>query len=328
MPLPVGFFAPLAVPAMGAYLVWQNANMATAFGMHMKKGERRIGAMHNDAFLEKNQVTTEQSLIQSQLRDMKAWTAAMPAFFEVARALNIEVIGEFARFFQSAFVALGQLVSGQVVSGEINVKTNNFPTIPGITGPLLPEASAYRTETKEAKKQAAGDLTDYSNVYAEKGTTTLSPKPIPKTLLGASLQYYRSIKTMSAQGVQIQLKLYAQKKLPKSVQIPQVGAELLRRYNEIKNRPATSKYHSPQTFTRNDIPWNTRHIITVRFTSKSSRTTDNLRLALQVMYAQVLKKYKSWGLRKNEIKMTKRHRLVSTKGKKSKTFDYYLSRNG
>ena len=309
MPLPIGFFAPLAVPVMGAYLVWQNANMASAFGLHFKKGERRIGAMPNDAFTEKNRIATEKKLIKMQLDDMKAWTASMPQFFEVARQLIIEVIGEFAKFFGDAAAALAQLVTGQPVSGltgtsVTSTKGQEFPQIPGLNAPLIPGAEAFSNQS--TGPGSIGTLGNYTRVVPErgiiekspavKGEVTKYPNVVP------DMDYWNSIDKMSFSTVSRELKNYARAqdtRVPASArfvrfkyyQYPKIGEKLLARFNELKSKPE-SKPHYIQQQTRNNYPWNqTQNIQVSTGVGNAIRQSEILTLVLQSGYALMRKKY-------------------------------------
>ena len=321
MPLPIGFFAPLAVPAMGAYLTWQNANMASAFGTHYKKGERRVGAMPNEAFAKENYAKTEKMLIDQQFKDMQMWTAAMPQFFQVARQLNIEIIGEFSKFLGDALAAFAQFVTGQTVTGLSGNHGVSPPTNVSDTEYLhdLGIGAAGSTSDQGFDANVLATQQDYQNALTVV-KEALGGRPISErrttpgqSISGREKTYYDSIVKMSQSQLERDLA-----KWPRGTH-PYQGKQLIvdRLKDEYEKRKVMRTQHKGPgvigSSSKPDIPYGSVQTMDIHVQLPRTYQEGTARIkAWNNLHALVEKSYNK-PIRKAQIKPIKRSLVSRTK---------------
>ena len=117
MPLPVGFFMPMAFPAMAPYMWYQSAMIGEGFYMNGKIAERRIGAMPNDYFKEGGKAMSY--FIEIQRKDMQAYIDALPKMFAQARQVNHMILEELVTMLGDAIKLGLEVLVNQGNYGEL-----------------------------------------------------------------------------------------------------------------------------------------------------------------------------------------------------------------
>ncbi len=143
MSLPIGFFAPLPLPMMIAFMGIQSAVMAEQFGTNFQYGKRRISAMSNEEF---NALTPE--IMQSQFTaQLKGLIPEMEKQIQSMRPLTDVVIREFAEYIKLAVGTVGDLVSQQISSAAPSLGVGGTNTQKFGLSNLLPSAFAETSTT-------------------------------------------------------------------------------------------------------------------------------------------------------------------------------------
>ncbi len=130
MSLPVGFFAPLPLPMMIAFMGIQSAVMAEQFGTNFQYGKRRISAMSNEEF---NALTPE--IMQAQFTaQLKGLVPEMEKQIQSMRPLATAVLAEFGEYLRAAIDAINPLTSGPQGETSLDALAHVFGTHIGHEG--------------------------------------------------------------------------------------------------------------------------------------------------------------------------------------------------
>ncbi len=127
----IGFFLPLPLPLMLAFMMWQSAAIGSGFGSYYQFSKRKISAMSNDEF---NKLTFED-LTAEQYRNFNHLTTNMGQSFrdmDKVNAMVLEGMKDFfiqtGKFVIEAFSEVGSQLMKGFGTGSINTGLSDKAT--------------------------------------------------------------------------------------------------------------------------------------------------------------------------------------------------------
>lgn len=176
--LPIGFFMPLAFPAMATYMWYQSAMIGEGFYMTGHYAKRKIDSMSNEQF---NKLTAAD-IARIASDDMKSFIDALPHMFQQGRQVNKMILQELVNLLEDTlnfgidtFISGGKSISARIEDAAQDAGLDTGLTLPNLiqeahadTGTTVDYPDAPTSSFEDAYQTSLAYVKEQTNIGALK----------------------------------------------------------------------------------------------------------------------------------------------------------------